>query len=152
MTADLSLEQEVSAFLAVCRTATLATVGADGAPHAACVQFAADARWRLAWVSATGSEHSQHLADEPRCAMTVYAHDDRPDRIHGLQLHGTATAVEVDERAAALDLYRVKYPFVADEPYASAIDRQGVYRFTPTWLRWLDNRRGFRFKVEQTLR
>ncbi|MEM0915211.1 MAG: pyridoxamine 5'-phosphate oxidase family protein [Planctomycetota bacterium] len=149
---ELDLQQEVSAFLAVCRTATLATAGADGTPHAACVQFAADAKWRLVWVSAEGSEHSRHLAERSACAMTVYAHDDRPEHIHGLQLRGSATILEGDQRADALDGYRVKYPFVADEPYASAIDRQGVYRFTPTWLRWLDNRRGFRFKVEQTLR
>ncbi|MEO0964479.1 MAG: pyridoxamine 5'-phosphate oxidase family protein [Planctomycetota bacterium] len=149
---DLDLQQEVSAFLAVCRTATLATVAPDGAPHAACVQFVADAKWRLAWVSAEGSAHSRHLVEHPRCAVTVYAHDDRPERIHGLQLRGMAAILDGDQRAAALDLYRVKYPFVADEPYASAIDRQGVYRFTPTWLRWLDNRRGFGFKVEQTPR
>ncbi|MEM1209267.1 MAG: pyridoxamine 5'-phosphate oxidase family protein [Planctomycetota bacterium] len=149
---DLDLQQEVSAFLAVCRTATLATVAPDGTPHAACVQFVVDAKWRLVWVSAESCAHSRHLVEQPRCAITVYAHDDRPERIHGLQLRGSATILDGDDRAAALDGYRAKYPFVADEPYASAIDRQAVYRLTPTWLRWLDNRRGFGFKVEQTPR
>jgi len=149
--AELDLQQELSTFLAVCRTATLATVDTEGRPHAACVQFVADASWRLAWVSHVASAHSLHLNDRPDCAVTVYAHDDQPDRIHGVQLRGRATEVEAGARAAALSLYREKYPFVAEEPYASAIEKQGVYRFTPTWLRWIDNRRGFGFKVEQTL-
>jgi uncharacterized protein YhbP (UPF0306 family) len=148
---DLDLRQEVSAFLAVCRTATLATADRDGRPHAACVQCVADPRWRLAWVSAPGSLHSKHLMDRPDCAVTIYGHDDRPEHIHGVQMHGTATTIEGDDRAAALELYRGKFPFVVDEPFASAIDKQGVYRFTPTWLRWIDNRRGFGWKIEQGL-
>ncbi|MEM6334180.1 MAG: pyridoxamine 5'-phosphate oxidase family protein [Planctomycetota bacterium] len=147
----MDIEQEVSAFLAICRTAALATVDGEGRPHGANVQYVSDGRWRLSWVSSASAAHSVHLGERAACAATVYAHDDRPEMIHGVQLRGEAELVTGDERRRVLDLYRGKFSFVADEPYATAIEKQGVYRLTPTWLRWIDNRRGFGFKVEQTL-
>lgn len=147
----LTVEQQVATFLAVCRTCSLATVDERGHPHAANVQYASDPGWRLYWVSKPDAAHSRHLGAKPQAAVTIYAHQDAPELIHGLQFHGTAAPVSPEDAAGALLLYQSKYPFTADPPYRDAIDKQQLYCFTPTWMRWIDNREGFGFKVEKDL-
>ena len=149
-----AFDAEVETFLALCRTMTLATADADGTPHAANVQYVHDAGWGLWWVSKPEARHSRELAARPAAAVTVYAHRDAPDQIHGLQLRGVvATAVTVRDAgfAAAFERYASKYPFVAEGALRAAVEAQAFYRFVPSWLRWIDNRRGFGFKVETTL-
>lgn len=150
-----TLNQEIDLFLATCRTASLATVNADGQPHAANVQYAHDAGWCLHWVSSPGSEHSRHLAANPRAAVTIYAHRDEPELIHGLQLHGRVdqvTAHGQDEWHDVWERYTAKFAFVNSMPQLRvAAEKQRFYRFRPTWLRWIDNRKGFGWKVEKTL-
>lgn len=155
--ATFVFDQEVQTFLAVCRTASLATVAPDGMPHNANVQFAAHgagAALDLWWVSSPGSAHSQHVAQRPRAAVTVYAHADAPDQIHGLQARGTIAPGLTPGDAGydqALARYAAKYPFVSGPPFDAALAKQALYRFTPTWIRWIDNRRGFGWKVEKQL-
>ncbi len=141
---------EITAFLADCRTASLATVDALGTPHAANVQYASNEAHQLIWVSSESTAHSVNLAANPKAAVTVYAHDDRPENIHGLQLQGTA--MPAPDREQALATYTQRYPFVAEPPYVHALAKQTLYIFTPTWLRWIDNRRGFGWKVEMALK
>lgn len=148
---DFSKDQQIATFLAVCRTASLATVDREGLPCNANVQFASDAGWRLVWVSGASAVHSQNVVDRPDAAITIYAHDDRPEVIHGLQLRGHVELLDDEAAKDALDLYAEKYPFVTEPPYHQAIARQRFYRFTPTWLRWIDNREGFGRKFEKTL-
>lgn len=150
---DARLIAEITQFLASCRTAALATADADGTPHAANIQYAQDDELRLYWVSSPDSEHSLHIADRPRVALTVYAHDDRAQNIHGVQLRGEARAI-VDHGAwnEAFELYTTKFTFAAALPqFRELIERQRFYVFTPTWARWIDNRRGFGFKRETAL-
>ncbi len=156
----LAFDQEVSLFLATCRTAAIATVDDDGAPHAANVQYAHDEDFRLYWVSSPGSVHSENVTRNARAAVTVYAHDDRAENIHGLQLRGTVSTV-TDERDGdaphpdwqrVWELYTAKFAFVASSPQLkAAVERQRFYCFTPAWLRWIDNRVHFGFKVEKAL-
>ncbi|MEQ9461935.1 MAG: pyridoxamine 5'-phosphate oxidase family protein [Phycisphaeraceae bacterium] len=150
---DFDLVQEVSVFLASCRTASLATVGVDGAAHAANVQYTGDGAFGLLWVSSPAADHSQDLEHDQRAAVTVYAHDDRPASIHGVQMRGVVERVE-DEGAwnTAWEAYTAKFPFVAVDPeFKVMVEKQAFYRFTPSWLRWIDNRRGFGWKVEREL-
>ncbi|MEM7576896.1 MAG: pyridoxamine 5'-phosphate oxidase family protein [Planctomycetota bacterium] len=149
----LAFDQEVSLFLATCRTATLATVDAQGAPCAANVQYASDADFRLLWVSSPNSVHSENLQSEPRVALTAYAHDDRAENIHGLQMRGVASALEPrDAPPQAFEQYTAKFAFLASNPQLrAAVEKQRFYAFTPTWLRWIDNRVRFGHKVEMTL-
>ncbi len=150
---DLSLDQQISVFLATCRTASLATADREGAPHAANVQYVQDAKLNLYWVSSENSAHSRNLAARPQTAVTIYAHDDRAAHIHGLQMHGTAAALsDPADCNAAWELYTAKFAFVAANPQLrAAVEAQTFYCFTPAWLRWIDNRRGFGFKVEKRL-
>ncbi|XAL99384.1 pyridoxamine 5'-phosphate oxidase family protein [Phycisphaeraceae bacterium D3-23] len=149
---DADLYPHITAFLIAHRTMSLATVDADGAPHAANVQYVSDDAWNLYWVSSPESAHSLHLAERPGAAVTAYAHTDAPDQIHGLQMHGRANAVQ-NEKAIALvrKLYDATYPFTAEPPYRDAIDAQTFYRLRPTWLRWIDNRRGFGWSYEKVI-
>ena len=147
-------EREVGLFLATSRTATVGTVSGDGVPHAANVQYVSDEAFRLLWVSSPSSRHSRDLAANPRVAVTVYGHDDRASNIHGVQMHGAAEGIEGggDEWHAAFEAYTAKFTFAASVPqFRSAIEKQAFYRFTPAWVRWLDNRRGFGWTGEKAL-
>ena len=145
------LAPEIATFLAASRTAALATADGAGRPHAANVRFACDDQWRFHWISAERSLHSRHIAARPDAALCVYGHDDAPARIHGLQVHGRARRLTDDQRRHALAVYGQRYPeIVADPRFAALIQRESFYTLEPTWMRWIDNRRGFGFKVEWT--
>ena len=83
-------------------------------------------------------------------------HDDSAaDLIHGLQLHGTAGELPRDERwERTLELYLERFPFVGSMPGTLERIRDGgqrLYRCVPSWGRWIDNRRGFGWKIELDL-
>lgn len=152
----LAFAQQVSVFLASCRTASLATVGRGGQPCGANVQYVHDDDFVMYWVSSPTSQHSENLTADPRAAVTVYAHDDRAESIHGLQLRGSVAAVRAERNDAewnrVWELYTEKFAFVASNPQLrAAVEQQRFYAFTPTWLRWIDNREAFGFKVEKSL-
>ena len=150
--ADLSIDQEIETFLALCKTASLATVDAHGKPCAANIQYASDKAWRLYWVSSEDSAHSINIEHQHDAAITIYAHMDSPESIHGLQLRGQVTMLDRGQAEdAALLRYTEKYPFVSNPPFSEAIKRQRIYCFTPSWLRWIDNRKGFGWKFEKTI-
>jgi uncharacterized protein YhbP (UPF0306 family) len=153
---DHELIQEAGAFLRQWRTASIATVDAGGEPHAANVQFAVDESNeppRLVFVSSLGSAHSEHIALDGHVALTIYAHTDEPWRIHGLQLHGLCERItEPAAKAQAWNIYVKRFTFITTDPMLEARMRgEEFFIVTPTWLRWIDNRRGFGFKREMTL-
>lgn len=149
-----AIARQVAVFLRHARTASLATVGEHGRAHAANVQFAHDEALHFYWVSSPRSLHSRNLAARPGVALTIYGHDDRPMNIHGLQLHGPAVLVSAElDRHRAWNAFVDKFADLAENPrFRELIESQQFYRFTPTWIRWIDNRRGFGFKVEAELK
>ena len=148
---ELSVDQQIETFLALCKTASLATIDLHGMPCAANVQYVHDNHWRLYWVSSVSSAHSVNIEHRHNAAVTIYAHQDQPDMIHGLQMRGVAKMLETDRLQEAHTLYAAKYPFVTGPPYDKAMKMQLFYAFTPTWLRWIDNRRGFGWKLEKSV-
>ena len=149
MSAPLSC-RTLSRFLGAHRTATLATAGTDGMPHAADVQYAADASRCLYWLSSPAALHSRHLRDRADVAMTVHAPDDAVERLHGVQLRGRVAVLvpASDAYRRAWALYAATFPFVRDRPEFRRLSAaMTLYQFTPTWARWIDNRRGFGFNV-----
>lgn len=158
-------EQEVATFLALCRTASLATADEQGLPHAANVQYALLNSFELVWLSSPKSVHSQHLAlalnpqveSRQQAAITVYAHLDDPPNIHGVQMHGNVSIYDIPtpsdddhERPNFLlwQTYVNRFPFVIEPPFNRALESQMLYHFQPSWVRWIDNRRGFGFKED----
>ncbi len=146
--------RETAELLADCRTASLATVDEHGHPHAVNIQYAHDDQLRLYFVSSEDAAHSRHIAVNPAVALTVYHHDDaQPENLRGLQLQAHAEAITDEaDRSREMTLYAARFPFITTDPIlGAAVEQQTLYRLTPTWLRLIDNRRGFGWKVEKML-
>jgi len=122
-------------------------------PHAANVQYVHDQAWKLYWVSKDDTRHSRQCAENPNVAATIYGHDDRAERIHGLQLRGTVAPItDKGEWNRVWELYTGKFTFIRSMPaLQQAVAAQTFYALTPTWVRWIDNRREFGFKVDKQL-
>jgi uncharacterized protein YhbP (UPF0306 family) len=132
---------------------TLATVGADGAPHAASVYFAADTGADVAggdtlyFFSSAGSQHGRDLAINPAAAVTLSPLVEGWREIYGMQMRGEAHPVPAGAQwEGAFQLYLARFPFAAS--LKDELTRNTLYAFTPTWLRLVDNWRGFGFKEE----
>lgn len=129
---------------------TLATTGLDGAPHAAAVYFAAsEDQQALYFFSAASSQHSLDLTANPQAAATIHPLVQGWQEIRGLQLRGWVKVVPPGEEwEQAWQRYLVKFPFAGD--IKEVVARNTLYAFHPTWVRWIDNRRGFGHKEEWT--
>ena len=134
---------------------TLATTDSQGAACAAPVYFAAKefavsagiTGWRLYFFSEATSQHAQNLAHDNRAAGAIYPECQGWQDIRGLQLRGAAEPVaKGSEWELAWQVYRDKFPFVAQ--LKPIVVRNELYAFAPTWIRMVDNRRGFGFKQE----
>jgi uncharacterized protein YhbP (UPF0306 family) len=132
---------------------TLATASPDGEPHAAPVYFVAEplggeaAAPRFYFFSDPRSLHGQHLAHSPRLAAALYPPCFDWQDIRGVQMRGFATPVSAGEEwNSAWGLYQTKFPFVAG--LKAIVSRNRLYAFAPSWIRLVDNRRGFGFKQE----
>ena len=147
---DDTIDAAVRAFLAEHRTAGLATVGSHGRPHAANVWYAHDEGWSLYFVSAPDTTHGTHLERDANVALTIYHDTPDPAAIRGLQVRGLCLRLtDPNADADARRLYAAKFPFVRAGPFAAAFQSQPVYRITPMWARWIDNRVRFGFKAER---
>jgi hypothetical protein len=141
--------QKIPADLLALPLITLATVGADGAPHAASIYFAADEARRLYFFSSAASQHGRDLASNPAAALTLSPVVEGWRDIYGLQMRGAAHPVPAGpEWERAFQLYLARFPFAAS--FKEEIARNILYVFIPQWLRLVDNSRGFGFKEEWT--
>lgn len=134
--------------LAETNTLTLATLDEDGRPHAAPLFFAADERPHLFFLSEAASRHARNVAREPIAAAGLYPEVGDWAEIRGLQIRGRVSLVRGRERERAMGLYAGRFPFVAE--LGDAVQLSEMYRLEPSWIRLIDNRRGFAFKQEWT--
>lgn len=126
---------------------TLATAGVDGEPHAAAVYFAADPLLRFYFYSLASSQHGLDLSANVRAAAALHAQPADWQEIRGLQMRGVVEALPPGaELEAGWQAYAAKFPFISN--FNTALSRNTLYRFTPAWIRLIDNRRGFGFKQE----
>jgi uncharacterized protein YhbP (UPF0306 family) len=136
------VKDEALAILAEAKDMTVATVCADGAPHATVVSFASDGL-RLYFGCAPDSRKAQNLGAEGPAAATVTLPYKDWAQIRGLSLMGRARRLDgMDEIARVGELFFGKFPEVAQyvgEP-SQAIR---LYELTPSSLSLLDYRRGF---------
>ena len=140
------------AFLAAHNTLTLATVGPEGAPHAAAVFYAVGPDLTLYFLSEPKTLHGQHLKDGAQAAATIEANNQDWKNIRGLQLRGFAgPCIEPDEEETAREVYAARFPFVARaETLAGPLSRARYYKLVPSWIRLIDNTLGFGHKEEWT--
>ncbi|MCS7251358.1 MAG: pyridoxamine 5'-phosphate oxidase family protein [Anaerolineae bacterium] len=137
-------------FLSHRSTMTLATADESGCPYAASVYFVHDEGLRLYFLSSPESRHARHLTARSEVAVTIHGEPWDWRTIQGLQLTGTANPVEdPEEWERVMIRYREKFPFVRELPQALA--HAFLYRVTPNWVRWIDNTKGFGYRVEWRL-
>ena len=134
-------------FFAEVPTLTLATVDDDNHPHAANLNFVADRKLNLLFVSKPGSEHCLHLAKRPDVAVTAYAPFTSPRTIRGIQLRGTCEALDPALFDARWRLFVSKHTAAA--AFEAMVRREeAFFRIRPRWIRWIDNSVRFGFKAE----
>ncbi len=158
---NYDLTSRVQDFLARHNTMTLATVDADGAPQAAAVFYAADDTLDLFFLSSPNSRHSLNLARRPRVAASIQTDNQAWQSIQGLQIEGAARLVDgVAETAHAVRVYAGRFDFLqsllegaGSGPAAlrGPLASSRFYVLRPTWLRLIDNTRGFGHKEELIL-
>jgi uncharacterized protein YhbP (UPF0306 family) len=146
MSLDLSKVRE---FLAGRSTLTLATVNAHGRPESAPLFFADDDD-SLIWISGQKSRHSRNIAATGKAAVTVHNETWDWNEIAGLQMEGEVNLIPLGPaRERAWELYKAKFPFVVE--FEAEVMRSEFYRFTPAWIRLIDNSVSFGYKEEITL-
>lgn len=144
---DLTLR--LKQFLAAHTTLTLATLAEDGRPQAAPIFYAETDDMSLIFISEPKVRHSRNVARDGRVAAAIYADGQQWQTIRGVQLEGICTALSGEAAAAAQAVYLAKYPFIAaDSMLAGLLPRVTFYKISSTWLRLIDNSRGFGYKEE----
>lgn len=131
-------------------TMTLATTGLTGETHAAPVYFVADADLHLYFFSDPESQHGQDVIHQPAAAVAFYPECFSWEDIRGVQMRGEVHLMEPGAGwQRAWKLYQSKFPFVS--ALKEIVTQNAMYIFTPNWIRWVDNQRGFGYKREWTL-
>ncbi|GIK42320.1 MAG: hypothetical protein BroJett011_61530 [Chloroflexota bacterium] len=146
---DDELRTRLKQFLAAHTTLTLATLAEDGRPQAAPLFYAEMDDLSLIFISERRVRHSQNVARDQRVAAAVYADGQQWQTIRGVQLEGVCTALAGQAARAAQAVYLAKYPFITtDLLLARLFQKVTFYKISPTWLRFIDNSRGFGYKEE----
>jgi uncharacterized protein YhbP (UPF0306 family) len=137
----------VAALLGEQTTLSLATTGADGEPWVAPLFYLVDKDLALYWLSSASSLHSLNLERTPRAAATVYANAENWKEIRGVQMRGLVSKVtEPKRRRALIKAYGERFKLGA--AFRLAIRQSVLYEFRPEFLRYIDNSRGFGYKLE----
>ncbi len=124
----------------------LATSDADGTPRSAPLFYWAEGL-NLFWLSAEDARHSVNLRARSRVAVSVYANVADWREIRGVQMEGMAEPVyEPGKRKQVIESYRNRLGL--GEELEFAIAGTTLYSFQAVWVRYIDNRRGFGFKLE----
>ncbi len=121
------------------RYMTLATCDGESV-WIAPIAYVVDADYNFYWYSATDARHSQHIQRNPHVAVSIYNSTEPSDIVSGLQLAGTAQAVEGPELQQVMDFYwqqsfpdeRVRARWMRPIEDFSGTAIQRFYRFTPT--------------------
>lgn len=142
-------QQRFHDFLARHSTLSLATLNAEGRPESAPLFFAAD-EGSLIWISGTHSRHSRNAAARAQAAVTIHNQVWDWHEIAGVQMEGEVTIVPAGPaRDRAWQVYRAKFPFV--DEFQENVSTSEFYRFTPSWVRLIDNSVSFGYKEEARL-
>jgi uncharacterized protein YhbP (UPF0306 family) len=144
-----ALELMLSDILGV-STMTLATTDSNGMPHAAPVYFVHDNDLHFFFFSEKDSQHSRDIVHKSDVAGAIYPQCFDWRDIKGLQLRGKSHIVNTPSQWHTVwNKYREKFPFVRS--LKTQIAKNRLYILNPSWIRLVDNSRGFGFKQEWDL-
>lgn len=152
-----AVANDVREYIASHNTLTLATV-ANQRPWVASLFYVSDSELRLYFISAENTRHVAEAMKNPDVAVTITEHEQEWQSIQGLQIEGKLTVVEDANRQQVETLYSQKFPFIKAllQEDASSEDRllgerflaSSFYAITPSFIRFIDNNKGFGFKQE----
>ncbi|WP_405667367.1 pyridoxamine 5'-phosphate oxidase [Streptomyces sp. NBC_01166] len=138
--------------LAAHTTLNLAYVDRAGAPQVCAVFYSLTESGTLVFLSSRSTRHGRALTAGPldtRVAFTAQADDQSWAAITGVQGRGRCGPVEGAALQSARAAYARRFPFVATaEGPARALATSHLWEVRPTWIRLIDNTRGFGDKRE----
>lgn len=128
----------------------LATVDEDARPRSTPLFFICGEDLRLYWFSSRNSLHSRNCARSPRASVAIFRHTGKWEKICGVQFDGLVSVV-TDRilRRGMTHAYRTR--FGLGHVFDSTIRRSALYCFTPDWVRYVNNARGFGYKFERKM-
>lgn len=129
--------EEARTIVASARTASLATLGADGAPWASLVGYGVQAGGELVLLVSTLAEHGRNLARDPRASVSIAApvrEGDDPLDAGRVTLSGCVERPQGPAADAALAAHCDAYP--AARAYAQFGDF-ALYVLRPERVRWV---------------
>lgn len=160
------LRERLEDFLRRHTTMSLATVSPEGLPQSASVFYAADDGLNLYFLSSPNSRHCVNLKQNPQAAATIHADGQAWQEIRGLQIEGAVDWVTgVVQTTQAAKAYVARFDFLkglldaaggisrgggTDEviTLSGALSGSQFLVLRPTWIRMIDNTRGFGHKEE----
>lgn len=140
------LKSKIRNFLAQHSTLTLSTINVDSKPQSAPLFFACDDD-TLIFFSSPKSHHSLNIAETGKAAVTVHNETWNWEEIAGVQMEGETHLIPIGPaRDHAWEIYKKKFPFVVE--FEAEVSRSELYRFTPKWIRLIDNSVSFGYREE----
>jgi uncharacterized protein YhbP (UPF0306 family) len=128
-------------------TLVLATVGEDGLPRSTALFYVTDESLNLYWFSSRSSLHSRNCARNPEASVAISTDARTWQEIKGAQMQGRISLVADRALRKSITADYVKH-FALGNFFSLAIRRSSLYRFTPRWVRYIDNSRRFGYQVE----
>jgi uncharacterized protein YhbP (UPF0306 family) len=146
---DTRLHLELYEYLTRHNVLTLAYQDSEG-PQACAVWYAAGEDLTLYFLSAQSTRHGAALADGGKIAFAIQRDDQEWRSIQGVQGRGLCRPVTPEQRANAWQAYSRRFPFVIKpvQAIAAALAAMTLFSISPTWLRLIDNTKGFGHKEE----
>ena len=140
-----SLREKTLAYLENHNVMTLATNGPEGLWAAAV--FYVNKDFKLYFLSAPATRHSQNIAAQPGVAVTIQEDYQDWREIKGIQLEGKAYQIDGAERTKAIARYGRKFPIIGNLSHApaeivQAMSKIGWYKVIPERLYLIDNSLG----------
>jgi len=147
--ADDALMDDLRRCLAQHNALTLAYV--DEAGVGACgLWYASDDDLTCYFLSSPSTRHGRALLSGGQVAFTIHKDDQDWRTIRGVQGRGHCGPVGDAHADQAWEVYVRRFPFVAQQfpDLAAALRAARLWRIKPTWMRLIDNARGFGDKRE----
>lgn len=147
---DGRMELRLGVVLALLRsqsTMMLSTCDDAGWPQATPLFYYVDDDLGLCWFSAAHSAHSKHILRERRVAVAVSVPTEDWRQIRGVQMRGEVSVVSGKARGTIDGLFCARFDLGAT--FRLIMTQSRLFRFQPSWIRYLDNtkRPGYKFEI-----
>jgi hypothetical protein len=143
------VQAEIGTFLAQHNALTLAYADGDGV--GACgLWFAADEALNCYFLSSANTRHGRALAHGGQVSFAIHKDEQDWRAIQGVQGRGWCAPLSGIQAQSAWQVYARRFPFVLQQfpDIESALKAVLMWQIAPSWLRLIDNAKGFGHKQE----